>query len=249
MTHPLENTMDLSNKIAIVTGGSRGIGRAIALELGAAGAKVIVNYNRNAEAADAVAAEIGGVAVQADVSSTEGCEALIAAASELGSLDILVNNAGITRDGLLVRMSNEDWNDVLDTNLNSVFQLCRSATELMMRQRSGSIINVTSVSGIRGNAGQANYAASKAAVAAMSSSLAKEMGRRGIRVNCVAPGFVATDMVDAMNPKVVAAATAMIPMRRLAEPTEIAKVVRFLASDDASYVTGQQWVVDGGLGG
>jgi len=240
--------MDLSNKVAIVTGGSRGIGRAIALELGSAGAKVIVNYNRNAEAAEAVATEIGGVAVQADISQPEGCDTLIAAATELGSLDILVNNAGITRDGLMVRMSDEDWNDVLNTNLNSVFRLCRSATETMMRQRSGSIINVTSVSGIRGNAGQANYAASKAAVAAMSASLAKEMGRRGIRVNCVAPGFVATDMVDAMNPKVVAAATSMIPMRRLAEPSEIAKVVRFLASDDASYVTGQQWVVDGGLG-
>jgi len=240
--------MDLSNKVAIVTGGSRGIGRAIALELGSAGARVIVNYNRNAEAAEAVATEIGGIAVQADISQTEGCDTLIAAANELGSLDILVNNAGITRDGLMVRMSDEDWNDVLNTNLNSVFHLCRAATELMMRQRSGSIINVTSVSGIRGNAGQANYAASKAAVAAMSSSLAKEMGRRGIRVNCVAPGFVATDMVDAMNPKVVAAATSMIPMRRLAEPSEIAKVVGFLASDDASYVTGQQWVVDGGLG-
>jgi 3-oxoacyl-[acyl-carrier protein] reductase len=164
-------------------------------------------------------------------------------------LDVLVNNAGITRDGLMVRMSDEDWADVLNTNLNSAFRMCRAATEIMMRQRSGSIINVTSVSGIRGNAGQANYSASKAAVAAMSTSLAKEMGRRGIRVNCVAPGFVETDMVDAMNPKVVAAATAMIPMRRLAQPEEIAKVVRFLASDDASYVTGQQWVIDGGLGG
>ena len=241
--------MDLSQKIAIVTGGSRGIGRAIALELGAAGAKVIVNYNRNADAAQAVANEINGHAVQADVGTVEGCNALIASATGLGGLHILVNNAGITRDGLMVRMSDEDWTDVLNTNLNSVFRLCRSATEIMMRQREGSIINVTSVSGIRGNAGQSNYAASKAAVASMSASLAKEMGRRGIRVNCVAPGFVATDMVEAMNPKVVSAATSMIPMRRLAEPSEIAKVVRFLASDDASYVTGQQWVVDGGLGG
>jgi len=241
--------MDLNNKVAIVTGGSRGIGRAIALELGRAGAKVVVNYNRNAEAAQAVADEIGGTAVQADVSSAEDCSRLIEAATALGSLDVLVNNAGITRDGLMVRMSDEDWADVLNTNLNSAFRMCRAATEIMMRQRSGSIINVTSVSGIRGNAGQANYAASKAAVAAMSTSLAKEMGRRGIRVNCVAPGFVETDMVDAMNPKVVAAATAMIPMRRLAQPGEIAKVVRFLASDDASYVTGQQWVIDGGLGG
>jgi 3-oxoacyl-[acyl-carrier protein] reductase len=241
--------MDLNNKVAIVTGGSRGIGRAVALELGRAGAKVVVNYNRNADAAQAVATEIGGIAVQADVSSADDCNRLIEAATALGSLDVLVNNAGITRDGLMVRMSDEDWADVLNTNLNSAFRMCRAATEIMMRQRSGSIINVTSVSGIRGNAGQANYSASKAAVAAMSASLAKEMGRRGIRVNCVAPGFVETDMVDAMNPKVVAAATAMIPMRRLAQPEEIAKVVRFLASDDASYVTGQQWVIDGGLGG
>jgi len=241
--------MDLTSKVAIVTGASRGIGKAIALELGEAGAKVIVNYNRNAEAAEATAASIGGIAVQADISTEEGCQNLIAAAVEHGRLDILVNNAGITRDGLMVRMSDADWNDVLNTNLLSAFRLSRAATEIMMRARAGSIVNITSVSGIRGNAGQANYAASKAAVAAMSTSLAKEMGRRGIRVNCVAPGFVATDMVDAMNPKVVEGAKAMIPMRRLAEPSEIAKVVRFLASDDASYVTGQQWVVDGGLGG
>ena len=240
--------MDLSNKVAIVTGASRGIGRAIAERLGQAGARVVVNYNRNAEPAESLASTIGGVAVQADVSTVEGCQSLIDAARALGSIDILVNNAGITRDGLMVRMSDEDWSAVMDTNLNSAFRLCRAATEIMMRQRSGSIINVTSVSGMRGNAGQANYAASKAAVAAMSTSLAKEMGRRGIRVNCVAPGFVATDMVDAMNPKVVDAAKSMIPMRRLADPIEIAKVVHFLASDDASYVTGQQWVVDGGLG-
>jgi 3-oxoacyl-[acyl-carrier protein] reductase len=241
--------MDLTSKVAIVTGASRGIGKAIALELGEAGATVIVNYNRNAEGAEAVASTIGGIAIQADVSTAAGCQALIDAAIERGGLDILVNNAGITRDGLMVRMSDDDWNEVLNTNLQSAFRLSRAATEIMMRARSGSIINITSISGMRGNAGQANYAASKAAVAAMSTSLAKEMGRRGIRVNCVAPGFVATDMVDAMNPKIVEGAKAMIPMRRLAEPREIAKVVRFLASDDASYVTGQQWAVDGGLGG
>ena len=240
--------MNLNRKVAIVTGASRGIGRAIALELGQSGASVVVNYNRNAEAAHAIASEIGGIAVQADVGTPEGCAKLIEAATEQGSLDILVNNAGITRDGLMVRMTDADWDNVIRTNLTSTFRLCRSATEIMMRQRSGSIINVTSVSGIRGNAGQANYAASKAGVAAMTSSLAKEMGRRGIRVNCVAPGFVATDMVEAMNPKVVEGAKNLIPMRRLARPEEIAKVVRFLASDDASYVTGQQWVVDGGLG-
>lgn len=239
--------MDLSGKVAIVTGGSRGIGKAIALELGTAGASVIVNYNRNAEAAQTIADSINGIAVQADVSTETGCTALIEAAQSLGSLDVLVNNAGINADGLLVRMTDEDWSKVLTTNLDSTFRLCRAATEIMMRQRSGSIINITSVSGLRGNAGQANYSASKAAVSAMSVSLAKEMGRRGIRVNCVAPGFVETDMVSAMNPKVVDAAKNMIAMRRLAQPIEIAKVVRFLASDDASYVTGQEWVVDGGL--
>jgi len=152
--------MDLTSKIAIVTGASRGIGRAIALELAAGGATVIVNYNRNAEAAEAVATQIGGIAVQADISTAEGCDALIQSAVNAGGLDILVNNAGITRDGLMVRMSDSDWSDVLNTNLQSVFRLCRSATEIMMRARSGSIINITSVSGIRGNAGQANYAAS-----------------------------------------------------------------------------------------
>lgn len=239
--------MTLEGKIAIVTGASRGIGRAIAEELGRCGAKVIVNYNRSSEAAQAVAEAIGGIAVQADVSTAEGCEALVAAASDLGSLDILVNNAGITRDTLMLRMSDDEWSDVLDTNLTAAFRLCRSAAEVMLRQRSGAIVNLTSVSGIRGNAGQANYAASKAAVAAMSTSMAKELGRRGIRVNCVAPGFIQTDMVDAMNPKIVDGVKSMIPMRRLGDPSEVARVVRFLCSDDATYVTGQQWVVDGGL--
>jgi 3-oxoacyl-[acyl-carrier protein] reductase len=239
--------MLLEDKVAIVTGASRGIGRAIALELGQSGAKVLVNYNRSAEAAEAIAAEIGGQAIQADVSTAQGCQTLIDAAEKLGSLDILVNNAGITRDTLVLRMSDEEWDSVLDTNLSAAFRLCRSAAEVMLRQRSGAIVNITSVSGIRGNAGQANYAASKAGVAAMSTSMAKELGRRGIRVNCVAPGFIQTDMVDAMNPKIVDGVRSMIPMRRLGDPTEVAKVVRFLVSDDAAYVTGQQWVVDGGL--
>ena len=149
----------------------------------------------------------------------------------------------------MIRMGDEDWHGVLETNLHGVFRLCRAAGQVMLRQRSGSIVNVTSVSGIRGNAGQANYAASKAAVAAMSASLAKELGRRGIRVNCVAPGLIQTDMVETMNAKVVDLAKTMISMNRLGQPEEIGKVVCFLASDSASYVTGQQWVVDGGMAG
>jgi 3-oxoacyl-[acyl-carrier protein] reductase len=239
--------MDLSGKIAIVTGGSRGIGRAIALALGDAGARVIVNYNRSAEAAAEVAEATGGQCVQADIGTPEGCATLIAAAEALGGLDIVVNNAGITRDGLMPRMRDEDWSEVLETNLGGTFRMCRAASVLMMRQRRGSIINITSVSGVRGNAGQTNYSASKAAIAGMTRSLARELARRNIRVNCIAPGFVETDMVKAMDPRIIDAAKQAIPMRRLARPEEIAAVVCFLASDLSSYVTGQEWIVDGGM--
>jgi 3-oxoacyl-[acyl-carrier protein] reductase len=242
------SSASLEGRIAIVTGGARGIGAAISRALAGAGAHVILNYRRSAEAAEALVSEIGGEAVQADVSTAEGCEALLAAASAHGRIDVLVNNAGITRDGLMLRMSDDDWSSVLATNLDASFRLSRGACELMFRQRKGSIINITSISGIRGNPGQANYAASKAAVSAMSRSLAKELGRRGVRVNCVAPGFIDTDMVSAMNPKVVAEVKKAIPMRRLGRPEEVANVVRFLASDEAAYVTGQEWCVDGALG-
>lgn len=239
--------MELKGKVAIVTGAGRGIGAAIARALGEAGATVIVNYNKSAAAAEALAAEINGVAVAADVSTAEGCATLIAAAEERGSLDILVNNAGITRDMLMLRMTDDEWSDVIDTNLHATFRMCRSASAVMLRQRRGAIVNVTSVSGLRGNPGQANYGASKAAVAAMSRSLAKELGRRNIRVNCVAPGFVDTDMVRAMDQKIVEQIKEIVPLRRLGRAEEIASVVRFLVSDAASFVTGQEWVVDGGM--
>jgi 3-oxoacyl-[acyl-carrier protein] reductase len=235
----------MEGKVAIVTGASRGIGAAIARELAARGARVIAGYRTGADEAHALAKEIGAVAVESDVATQAGVDALVAAAGE--RIDVLVNNAGTNRDGLLLRMGDEDWNSVLRTNLDGTFRMCRAVSEVMLRQRSGSIVNVTSVSGIRGNPGQANYAASKAAIAAMTRTLAKELAKRTIRVNCVAPGFIDTDMVKRMDPRVVEEVLKRIPMQRLGLPEEVAKVVAFLASDDARYVTGQEWVIDGGL--
>ena len=195
----------LEGKLALVTGGSRGIGRAIALELGRAGAEVVVGYRTGREEAEAVASEIGGRAVEADVSDAESAKALVEAA---GDLDVLVNNAGLTRDGLLVRMSDDDWRTVIDTNLSSVFYTCRAATRPMMRKRAGSIVNISSIVGVHGNWGQTNYAASKAGIIGFTKSLARELGSRNVRANVVAPGYVKTQLTDVLPEE---ATTAMLP--------------------------------------
>jgi 3-oxoacyl-[acyl-carrier protein] reductase len=240
--------MELADKVALVTGGSRGIGRAIALELGRAGAKVIVNYQRSAEAAQEVADEIGSaIAIQADVSTTEGCQRLLESAEDWGGIDILVNNAGITDDGLAMRMSDDQFDNVMRVNTGGAFRMCRAVLPSMARKRNGVIINIASVSAFRGNAGQLNYAASKAAVLAMTRCLAKEMGKRKIRVNAVAPGFIETDMTKVLPDAVLEGAQKVIPLRRLGLPEEVSPIVRFLAGPGAAYITGQLFVVDGGM--
>ena len=239
--------MELQDQVAIVTGCARGIGRAIAIELAAAGAQVVVNYRSSAQEAEELVAQIGGIAVCADVSTTDGCEALIDAAEALGPLQILVNNAGITADGLLIGMSDQDFDRVMSVNAGGCFRMMRAASQLMIRRRSGSIINLTSISGLRGNSGQVNYSASKAAIVGMTRSLAKEIGRRKVRVNAVAPGFVLTDMTQKLPQQVLDGAKAMIPMRRIGQPVDIAPTVRFLAGPGSEYITGQVIVVDGGM--
>ena len=244
---------DLTGKTALVTGGSRGIGRAVCLELAAKGAAVVVNYRSSADAADAVVAEIvaaGGQAsaIQADVSDADEVTALFKAAiAQYGKLDILVNNAGMTRDNVIMLLKPDDFDAVIATNLRSAWLCCKAAARLMMRKRTGAIINISSVVGIAGNGGQTNYAASKAGIIGITKSLAKELAVRGIRVNAVAPGFVETDMTADLGDDIRARAIDAIPLGRMGQPADIASAVAFLASADSAYITGQTLVVDGGM--
>ncbi len=245
--------MLLDGKVALVTGASRGIGRAIAIRLAAEGAKVAINFAGNTEKAEAVKAEIeaaGGEAllVQANVADAAAVEEMVAKVVEaFGGIDVLVNNAGITRDGLLVRMKDEDFDAVLDTNLKGVFYCTKAVSKLMMKKRSGRIVNMTSVVGVNGNAGQTNYAAAKAGVIGFSKSAAKELASRGITVNMVAPGFIDTDMTSVLSDKAKEAAMAGIPLQRMGTPENVADAVAFLVSDQAAYITGQVIHVDGGM--
>ena len=243
----------LTGKNALVTGAGRGIGKAIALELAANGAFVIVNYNGSKEAAEQTVAEIkaaGGdaIAYQCSVSDYEACGAMITALiKEYAHIDILVNNAGITRDGLLMKMSEEDFDAVINTNLKGCFNTIRHMSRYFLKQRAGKIINISSVSGILGNAGQANYSASKAGVIGLTKAVARELASRGINVNAVAPGFVETDMTDALSDSVKENLKSQIPLGKIGHPQDIAKAVAFLASPDANYITGQVLSVDGGM--
>ncbi|WP_303104086.1 3-oxoacyl-[acyl-carrier-protein] reductase [uncultured Mitsuokella sp.] len=245
--------MLLDGKVALVTGASRGIGRAIALRLASEGAKVAINYAGNQQAAEEVKHEIesaGGEAllVKANVADAQAVEAMVASVVEaFGTIDILVNNAGITRDGLLMRMKDEDFDAVIDTNLKGVFYCTKAVAKLMMKKRTGRIVNMSSVVGLIGNAGQTNYAAAKAGVLGFSKSAAKELAARGITVNMVAPGFIDTDMTSVLPDKVKDAMVQEIPLKRMGCPEEVAGAVLFLVSDCASYITGQVVHVDGGM--
>ena len=232
-----------------MTGASRGIGAGIARELARAGARVAVNYRAGREAGEAIAAEIGGVAIQGDVSSADEAAALVERVEEqLGDVDVLVNNAGVTRDTLIARMTDEDWAAVLGTNLQGTFHMCRAVSRKMMRRRAGSIVNLTSFVGIHGNPGQVNYAASKAGIIGLTKALAKELGNRGVRVNAVAPGYITTELTDALSEEIRGFLLQATPLGRLGEPEDVARAVRFLSSDAAAFVTGEVLLVDGGLG-
>ena len=245
--------MVLENKVALVTGASRGIGRQIAISLAKEGAQVIVNYNGSAAKAEEVVnliTEAGGraEAVQCNVSEYDKAEELMKyIIGKYGRVDILVNNAGITRDNLLMKMSEEDFDAVISTNLKGVFNCIKHISRQMLKQKAGRIINISSVSGVLGNAGQANYCAAKAGVIGITKSAARELASRGITVNAVAPGFIATEMTDVLSDSVKAAATEQIPMKHFGSTQDIAETVAFLASDKAGYITGQVLSVDGGM--
>ena len=247
--------MQIEDKVAIVTGSSRGIGREIALKFAENGAKVVVNYPVDAEAenAEAVADEVRdlgteALAVKADVTDTKEVKGLIKETrKEFDKIDILVNNAGITRDKLLMRMREEDWDSVLDVNLKGAFNTTKAVSRVMMKQREGTIINIASVVGLMGNAGQANYSASKAGLIGFTKSVAREMAARNITVNAVAPGFIETAMTDELSDKVIAEMTDNIPLEDLGQPEDVANAVLFLASDAANYITGEVIRVDGGM--
>lgn len=243
----------LTNKVALVTGASRGIGRAIAKKMAEEGAFVIVNYNGSKERAEAVVAEIkeaGGdaVAVGCDVSDDTACEAMMKQLiAEYAHIDVLVNNAGITRDGLIMKMTEEDFDAVLNTNLKGTFHTIRYLSRQFLKQKAGRIINISSVSGILGNAGQANYSASKAGVIGLTKSVARELASRGITCNAIAPGFIETDMTDAMPEAAKESVKAQIPFGKIGKPEDIAELAVFLASEKAAYITGQVIAVDGGM--
>jgi 3-oxoacyl-[acyl-carrier protein] reductase len=239
----------LDGKVALVTGGSRGIGAAISRELARAGAKVAINYRAGQEAADEVAGEIGGLAIQADVSNPEEVKALIERVEgELGDIDAVVNNAGITRDTLIARMTDDDWKTVIDTNLRGTFNTCRAVSRKMLRRRAGSIVNLSSVVGVHGNPGQANYAASKAGIIGLTKALARELGSRGVRVNAIAPGYISTELTNVLSEEARGLILQNTPLGRLGEPEDVAGAVRFLCSDEAAFITGEVLLVDGGLG-
>jgi 3-oxoacyl-[acyl-carrier protein] reductase len=243
----------LQGKVAVVTGASRGIGRAVAIELGKLGAKVVVNYSGSEAKALEVVDEIKGlgtdaIAVQANVAESESVQAMVKEAiSTFGSVDILVNNAGITRDNLLMRMKEDEWDDVINTNLKGVFLCTKAVTRQMMKQRAGRIINISSIVGVSGNAGQANYVAAKSGVIGLTKTTAKELASRNITVNAVAPGFIATDMTDKLNEEVQAEMLKQIPLASFGQPEDVANAVAFLASDASRYITGQTIHVDGGM--
>jgi 3-oxoacyl-[acyl-carrier protein] reductase len=235
----------LEGRTALVTGGSRGIGQAIAAELARAGADVVIGYRSGGEEAEGVASKVGCRAVQADVSQPEEAKRLV---EEAGDVEVLVNNAGVTRDGLLARMSDEDWHTVLDTNLGGTFNTCRAAIRGMMKRRSGAIVNVSSIVGVHGNPGQTNYSASKAGIIGFTKALARELGSRGVRANVVAPGYISTRLTTELPEELQHAMLANTPLGRFGDPEDVAGAVRFLCSDAAAFITGEVLLVDGGLG-